>query len=945
MQACPGDDTITLMVCGQLDGTRVSAVESHVDECASCRKVIGVLRVAMSTRGGDALRANAIGLLSPGTLVGRYRIVDLLGAGGMGVVYAAHDPELERNVALKLLYPTLSPGGDDELASRLRHESKVMAKLRHPNVATVHDLGSYRDQLFLVMELVEGETLRAWVGRDMPWTTVVATFAQAGKGLAAAHEAGIVHCDFKPDNVLLDATGRPLITDFGLAHVAASTRPSARDLHTQAAVDASALVTVSGGPVFGTPAYMAPERFAAEVPADAQGDVFAFCVALYEVLYGRRPFEGATVEELRAAIAAPPASPDHATSPPWLHAAIARGLAADRDVRYRSMTELLAALEPAPRRARSRWLAPAALVGLAATGAIAWTALRAHAAAAPTSCNARADLANVWDDGVRDRIRTAWTATPEGKLAWPRLEHALDGYADMWVATSDATCKAPPASASVAEFQNRCLRGIETDLRSFIDQLADTSLIATADRKVGSLPSIQDCTSSAPHPPEPSDVWTTFEVDRLRDEISAAVGQSIAGKFTAAGAWLDAIAARADMVGFKPLIAEIQYERAMNMRGAAIKPELRAAAMRNAAAQAEASGDEPLAANAWLGLAFEAGEINSDFARGHEYVSYARAADERLGGDVRIESQIALENGKLFWHEHKLDDARREYDRVAKLAQANPVFYLEAISGLALVDNAAGRYAQALDEEQMVLAQRRKLYGDVHPSIVQSYTNLGDTTDRMGRLEESLDYYKKADAIAQQVWGADHPNVQITAHNLGGIYGDLERLDDAQHEFERAVRIGRATLGPDSPRTVKSETSLAMALLDRKRYDEALGLLRHALKVDLATYGAQGPETVIAYDDLGIGLRVAGKLDEALVYADKAVTGTVALDGGENTADVAQAYDAKARTLAVMHRSRDAAAAFDKSADIYAHTEASPKKATDEQARAALARAGKPIAD
>ena len=173
MQACPGDDTITLLVCGQLVGAQVTELQSHVVDCASCRKLVGLLETALPEgSGNERLRASMLGLLAPGTVVGRYRIEDALGAGGMGVVYAAHDPELDRKVALKLLYPMIEADGQDELALRLRHESTTMARLRHPNVATIHDIGRHHDQLFLVMELVQGTTLRVWVGANKPWQTV-----------------------------------------------------------------------------------------------------------------------------------------------------------------------------------------------------------------------------------------------------------------------------------------------------------------------------------------------------------------------------------------------------------------------------------------------------------------------------------------------------------------------------------------------------------------------------------------------------------------------------------------------------------------------------------------------------------------------------------------------------------------------------------------------------
>jgi serine/threonine protein kinase/tetratricopeptide (TPR) repeat protein len=925
MQACPGDDTITLLVCGQLAGAEMTALQSHVVDCASCRKLVGLLETALPEgSGNDRLRASMLGLLAPGTVVGRYRIEDALGAGGMGVVYAAHDPELDRKVALKLLYPMIEPDGQDELALRLRHESTTMARLRHPNVATIHDIGSYRDQLFLVMELVQGTTLRAWVGADKPWQTVIATFVEAGKGLAAAHHAGIIHCDFKPDNVLLDADGRPLITDFGLAQVVASAHARPRSHATVpgnpvTALGSSSIVVVAGAHVFGTPAYMAPERFDATIAADIGGDVFAFCVALYEVLYGRRPFEGATVDELRAAITRGVTSnpPDTATVPAWLHRAIVRGLGADR---YRSIGELVDALQAPPRR-RSRWIAPLAGAGVVVVAVAGWQLTR-HDAARAVSCNARGELAGIWDDATRARIAGAWTGSVNAHT-WERVRHTLDRYSDAWVSAADAACVAPSPTPAIAEFKQRCLHAVELKLHAVVDRFAtsEATVVATADRTVASLPSLDDCGNEAPATPIPSDPFLRAEVGRLRDELAAADAQSIAGKFDVAATAIDKIAARARTVDFKPLTAEIQYSRAINLRGAAAKPEVTTAALRDAAAAAEASGDEVLAVKAWSALAFQAGEVTGDFERGREYVGYAGAALERLGGNPRLETQIETTRGRLDWHQGKLDDARREYEHALSLAKTDPVLRIEALGGLAVVDTAAGQLAKALDEQLHVLELRRKMYGDDHPEIARSYTTLGDVTMRMARLNESLDYYQKADATAQRVFGPEHSMCQITAHNLGGILRDLERPADAEREFRRAVRIATVAFGADHPYTAKSEQSLGMALFDQGKFTEAVTTLRHAVAVKRKAYGDAELETIGAINDLAIALRGAGKLDESLEDTDKAIAGFAATEGPKSD-DLAQAYLARCRTLIAAHRGADAEVALAKAKSIFEQTEA-----------------------
>jgi eukaryotic-like serine/threonine-protein kinase len=407
MFTCPGDDTITLFTCGGLEEQDRTAIEGHLADCASCRKVVGVLRTALPHMSHDPATSGLLaktGLLAPGTAIGRYRIQELVGAGGMGVVYGAFDPDLDRKVALKLLYPALG-AGDSGLVARLRRESKAMARLKHENVATIHDIGSYNDQLFLVLEYVEGTTLRAWVGGDRPWTETLDTFLAAGRGLAAAHGAGIVHCDFKPDNVLIAGDGRPVVTDFGLAQIVADTRGLAGDAP-PTGVEGSFVMRTAHGQLFGTPAYMAPERFDEATEVQVQSDVFAFCVSLYEVLYGYRPFAGTSLAEVRKSIesgviAEPPAS----AVPPRIHRVLERGLSPDRAIRHASMTELLDELAPKPRR-RSLWWAVAAAVVLVGGGA-AWMFARGDE---PATCDARGELAGTWDASVRTRVGAAMTA-------------------------------------------------------------------------------------------------------------------------------------------------------------------------------------------------------------------------------------------------------------------------------------------------------------------------------------------------------------------------------------------------------------------------------------------------------------------------------------------------------------------------------------------------------
>ncbi|HEU5059976.1 MAG TPA: serine/threonine-protein kinase [Kofleriaceae bacterium] len=278
--------------------------------------------------------------------IGRFELTRRIGAGGFGTVYAARDPALEREVAVKVLHPG-GPAGD-----RLVAEARAMARLSHPNVVAVHEVGVADGRAFVVMELVAGTTLRAWTAGERPWRDVLRAFRGAGAGLAAAHAAGITHRDFKPDNVFVGEDGRVRVGDFGMA----------------GGIDGAP--RVDGG----TPLYMAPEQHAGK-PVTAAADQFAFCAALHEALYRRRPFAGSTVEELAAnkglgELAGPSG---HTDAPGWLWPVLRRGMASDPARRWPSMQRLLAELERSPRHRAVRLLAialVAAVLGVALLGAI-----------------------------------------------------------------------------------------------------------------------------------------------------------------------------------------------------------------------------------------------------------------------------------------------------------------------------------------------------------------------------------------------------------------------------------------------------------------------------------------------------------------------------------------------------------------------------------------------
>ena len=377
---------------------------------------------------GDARRHDR------GASIGRYLILEKLGEGGMGVVLAAYDPQLDRRVALKLL--RAAPGHlDDAMRERVLAEARALARVVHPNIVAVHDAGYDGDELFLVLELVEGATLRGWLEeRRRTPREIRDVFVQAGRGLAAAHAAGLVHRDFKPDNVLVGRDGRVRVADFGLARVIDVVGP-------RPAASADPTKTRTGALV-GTPAYMAPEQHEG-ARVDARADQWAFCATLFEALHGTRPFGGGTLDEISSSVRAGKVAAHRvrAEVPGWLQSVAMRGLAVEPAARYPSMDALLAALHD-PARRRNRVVAVLAGVALvAAGGAGGWAWTRADREMCRTGAS---EATAVWNDAARERVRAAFAATglAHAAASYDRVAARLDGYAEGWAAMRGEACEA-----------------------------------------------------------------------------------------------------------------------------------------------------------------------------------------------------------------------------------------------------------------------------------------------------------------------------------------------------------------------------------------------------------------------------------------------------------------------------------------------------------------------
>jgi eukaryotic-like serine/threonine-protein kinase len=484
----------------------VACPHSPSDTCRLCAATLDADSVSADTMVRSTHAPVPEGSLPPGTPIGRYIVLDRLGQGGMGTLYTAHDPQLQRVVAIKVLR---SYAGRDTSQTtgqqRLLREAQAMAQLSHPNVVPVYDSGPFGEGVFIAMELVRGSTLDHWVKlKPRPWREVLAVFIQAGHGLEAAHAAGLIHRDFKPANVLVGEDGRPRVTDFGLARATRSITVPDELQETPEAPSRSGPIVLDepltqAGSMMGSPGYMAHEQYVGAATSAAT-DQFSFCVALYEALYEVKPFVAKTVPDLEVVTArgeVPPA-PKGSQVPGWIHRILVTGLAPKPELRHASMTVLLAALGNDPAARRKWWGVAAATLSvlLLAGGGVWWRQARA--------CRGTDELLRgVWDEQVKQRSEASFLATnaPFAKASWVLTRDALDAWAKQWVNARTEACEATRVRGEQTERQLllrfECLdrRLIELGALAEAFGAADLELVSSSGTAAAKLSPLSSCTN------------------------------------------------------------------------------------------------------------------------------------------------------------------------------------------------------------------------------------------------------------------------------------------------------------------------------------------------------------------------------------------------------------------------------------------------------------------
>ncbi|MBK7826715.1 serine/threonine-protein kinase [Nannocystis sp.] len=893
---------------------------------------------------GDEVAAEAL-RFERGATIDRYMILDRIGAGAMGVVYTAYDPRLDRRVALKVMHAR--PGAQaSDVATRLLREAQALAKLSHPNVVAVHDANALGEVVYLTMELVDGVSLTRWLKqRPRSVDETLKVFIEAGQGLAGAHAAGLIHRDFKPDNVLVGDDGRVRVVDFGIARgadgpdlmsvdqaIERSQDPAARSLvgapveqanavpaaatpepgaekpgegavlafastdrgavpgfarsndlaDTQRAeagqltrrsegrpgnkalvIAAAAAAAGTGGErprlhasqletaipglssvrltrtgaLVGTPAYMAPEQHIA-ARVDARTDQFAFCIALYEALFGSHPFPAKNYVQLSLSVLGGKvdAMVGRSDVPVRVRKAILRGLSVDPDQRFASMDELIGALRADPELRRRRRVAVALLAGGVA-GVLALAGAQVFGGAPPCE-GADRHMVEVYNDAARDDIRAAFLAT-EQPYAPKVLESSLAGldrWSQEWSGMRREACEATHVhheqSADLLERRIACL---DRKLRSLsamvaVLRVADKDVVLHAVQSVDALPELAECED--------------------RERLTRGDAPSEQKKPIIAAAEVKLAQAEAARLA-------VQYDNAERLAGEAL-----------AVARSEGLARVEVQALTVLGrVAKNQGRIGV----AEQSFTEAGLIAERVGADelrLTADGELGVVLGVLSQQHAEAERTLRHAEALLDRVGATPHERVRLRERLGMVLAQRGQTAEARDLLSLALSEAEALPGDGGTGLVSILNARGTVHDQRGESAAALADFGRALAICEAHLSPDHPDVAAILSNMAIIELNGGQYERARERFERALKIHRLVLGDDHPITGSTHMNLGTLLQQMEDYDGAAAQYEQALAVATKAGGSDADLADILYN-LGAVYQLRKEYERALTpYRD-----------------------------------------------------------------------------
>lgn len=808
--------------------------------------------------GEDMAKARIQGALFgssvPATLE-RYTLLKRLGEGSFGAVYSAWDPRMDRKVALKILH-----GG---ATTELEREARALAKLSHPNVVTIHDVGGSGGELFLAMEFVDGAPLSALDTTPLGWRRIVEVYRQAAAGLAAAHSAGVVHRDFKPANAVLGRDGRVRILDFGLARESlTNTEASGPSVQTRPA---------------GTPRYMAPEQHGG-APASERTDQYCFCVALWEALHGEPAFDGKSEEALLAAKQAAPIPPRSTSVPARVSRVLHRGLAPVPGDRFPSLLALDAALGRTLER-RTQVFAAVGLGGVALATGIGL-------GGAEQPCLDADAPPQRWTDSTREAITTAFARTqvPHAPDSGRTALTVLDAWADDWVgARADACLQHTKGiqSAEGLDLRTSCLDLQRARFDALLDVFlqADTATVDKAVTAAFSLPPPSACADigalRAAHP---------VSAESRTAVSSAAVSLARARAELAAGQYARATKLANPIV---TLCAEQEIEHPPTCVDATLVQADAASrtgdhmgalrGLRKAAVDAQRAQLPEAFALAAAGLTWELGEIDAAFDTALTWAALGRASlHEQLDSPVWL--VLLNAEGSVLFSAGRWDEATAAHQRrLDALDQDSPLRF-HSLGNLANVDNGRGRIKDAEAVYARAIELGTEAFGASHPQVLMTRQNRSGMLAKAGGSEEVLVDLRDVLAMQRIVLGDTHPGLAKTLVNISLAQFNGGDTEAALRSAIEAKALVRAAYGESSVLEIEARTAESDALIALGRPDEAVRTSETAAKLAETLLGTEHATTAFALRSWGAALRATGKENVGLEKLRAAKSLFMALD-------------------------------------------------------------------
>ncbi len=859
---CPDDETLLAFAEGVASQADHAETERHLDECAACRMIVA----AVAGSSGEPTTESP---LPSGMYVGRYRLEHREGSGTMGVVYQAWDPKLARPVAVKVLNARWAQRPSARF--RLAREARALARLSDPNVLPIYDVGRYRDGLFIAMEFVDGLTLDVWCeGRSQ--NEVISMFIRAGHGLAAAHEADLIHRDFKPTNVLIGADQRPRVADFGLV----STAGDKSTTDDEADGFAGTLKLTQVGSLVGTPRYMAPEQLLGEAAVPAS-DQFAFCVSLYEALYGRPPFAGTTPSALAESILEGPATPDIRWRDRRLFALLAKGMRAEPRERHESVRHLVEALERTQRRRAPR------IVGMTAAAVVALGGISSGVTWNEDPCAAESSLLE-GQGLVLAQIDRRLRERDSAHLA-SSVAREVSAYAEDWSSVFTPICRRNREAGAVSSASLECLEIREIDFEQSLSILSrhDTSA-RTALTILGEVGDPRSCIEPPAAARAASDLpGLRHRIRAGRETLSSVQILHSAGRVEEAQEKLEEAWPRLVALPVPSLRIRAALLRGI-LQSSGGQPEVGITTLEGAFSDAMRHGLDTLALRAATRLMLAQINELQDVDGALRWDEEAGAIARR-GGSLLARAQYYKEHARILLSQRKLDDALQAAEHGLDLATSAgpdasliiPSFHA-ILGGLQLHRQLPGR---ARFHYEQLLDGYLELFGSDHPNIASAYLGLAQSALAETDFEESEVLLELAQASLAKHFEPD-------SWQMGTLFRTRASLETERGNFDAALEQQRRLLiieekkGTPSDRRLRS-TLRAMSLTLERAGDHA-GSLALRERVLVLAESADGPESfdaALSQNNVAAARLRLGRLEDAKVGFERSLEALERLRGSD----------------------------------------------------------------